>query len=78
MPSPLTMPDEKQKGATFEGTVSEALPNTMFRVRLSDDREVLTYLSGKMRMHRIKVLVGDRVVLEDNPYGGKLRIVKRL
>jgi translation initiation factor IF-1 len=61
------------------GTVTEALPNTLFRV-LKDEtqEEVIGYLSGKMRMHRIKVLIGDRVELEPNPYGGKQRIVKRL
>jgi translation initiation factor IF-1 len=61
------------------GTVTEALPNTLFRVEKDSDGEVIIgYLSGKMRMHRIKVLVGDRVELEPNPYGGKQRIVKRL
>jgi translation initiation factor IF-1 len=59
--------------------VTEALPNTLFRVEKDSDGEVIIgYLSGKMRMHRIKVLVGDRVELEPNPYGGKQRIVKRL
>jgi translation initiation factor IF-1 len=65
------------------GTVVESLPNIMFRVKLdpSDDKEgeeILTYLSGKMRLHRIRVLVGDRVILELEPYGGKARIIKRL
>lgn len=44
----------------------------------SDSEEILTYLSGKMRLHRIRVLVGDRVLLELEPYGGKARIIKRL
>jgi len=61
------------------GTVTEALPNTLFRVTREEDKvEIIGFLSGKMRMHRIKVLVGDRVELEPNPYGGKQRIVKRL
>lgn len=61
------------------GTVVEALPNIMFKVQLDgEDKEILTYLSGKMRLHRIRVLVGDRVVLELEPYGGKARITKRL
>lgn len=60
-----------------EGTVEEALPNTLFRVRLADDTIVLTYLAGKMRLHRIKVLVGDRVQLQLDPYGGRARIVRR-
>lgn len=72
------MSDEKQKESTILGTITEALPNTMFRVQISDGKVVLAYLSGKMRIHRIKVLIGDKVSLEDNPYGGKLRIVKRM
>ncbi len=72
------MSDEKQKESTILGTVTEALPNTLFRVATEDGQEVLAYLSGKMRIHRIKVLIGDKVSLEDNPYGGKLRIVKRM
>ena len=60
-------------------TVDEALPNTLFRVTIEGSGEkILTYLSGKMRMHRIKVLVGDKVSVELEPYGGKGRIVKRL
>lgn len=61
----------------INGIITEALPNTFFRIELEDGREVIGYLSGKMRIHRIRVLVGDKVVLADNPYGGKLRIVKR-
>ena len=72
------MSDEKQKEPTIAGMVTEALPNTLFRVATERGDEVLAYLAGKMRIHRIKVLVGDKVSLEDNPYGGKLRIVKRL
>ncbi len=72
------MSDEKQKGRVITGTITEALPNTMFRVSVESGEEVLAYLSGKMRIHRIKVLVGDKVSLEENPYGGKLRIIKRL
>lgn len=61
------------------GTVVEALPNTLFRVELSDTKEViLAYLAGKMRMNRIRVLIGDRVELEIDPYGGKARISRRL
>ena len=61
------------------GVVQEALPNIMFRVLIDGETEpILTYLSGKMRLHRIRVLVGDRVSLELEPYGGKARIVKRL
>ncbi|HEY5587445.1 MAG TPA: translation initiation factor IF-1 [Candidatus Paceibacterota bacterium] len=59
------------------GTVTEALPNTLFRVDTGDGKIVLSYLAGKMRMHRIKVLVGDRVEVLLDPYGGKGRIIKR-
>jgi len=59
------------------GVVTEALPSTLFRVKLEDDKEILAYLGGKMRMHRIKVLIGDSVEMVLDPYGGKARIVKR-
>jgi translation initiation factor IF-1 len=59
------------------GTVTEALPNTLFRVDIGDDKIIISYLSGKMRMHRIKVLVGDKVEVLLDPYGGKGRIIKR-
>ncbi|MEK7531708.1 MAG: translation initiation factor IF-1 [Patescibacteria group bacterium] len=61
------------------GFVTEALPNTLFRVRLEgDSEETLSYLSGKMRFHRIRVLVGDSVEVEIEPYGGKSKIITRL
>ncbi len=72
------MSEEKQKETLVMGIVTEALPNTLFRVSTESGEQVLAYLAGKMRIHRIKVLIGDKVALEDNPYGGKLRIVKRL
>ena len=62
---------------TTEGVVIEALPNTMFKVQLADDTVILTYLAGKMRKHRIKVLVGDNVTVQLDPYGGKGRIIRR-
>ena len=52
----------------IEGTVTEVLPNTTFRVTLENDHEVLAYLSGKMRKHYIRVLEGDRVKIEMSPY----------
>jgi translation initiation factor IF-1 len=62
-----------------EGAVVEALPNALFRVKLTESgEEVLSYLAGRMRMYRIKVLVGDTVRLQLDPYGGKARIVRRL
>ncbi len=60
-----------------EGVVEEALPNTLFRVKLETGEIVLSYLAGKMRLHRIKVLVGDRVQLQLDPYGGRARITRR-
>jgi len=61
-----------------QGTVVEALPNTLFRVELENTKEViLAYLAGKMRMNRIRVLIGDRVELELDPYGGRARITRR-
>ena len=63
---------------TVEGIVEEALPNTLFRVRLDEQTLVLAYLAGKMRLHRIKVLVGDKVYLHLDPYGGRARIVRRI
>src|SRR5574342_376628 len=51
-----------------EGVVVEALPGTQFRVRLDNGHEVLAYLSGKMRKHYIRILLGDRVALEMSPY----------
>jgi translation initiation factor IF-1 len=59
------------------GTVEEALPNALFRVVTEDGTVVLAYIAGKMRLHRIKVLVGDTVHLELDPYGGRARIVRR-
>ncbi len=66
---------------TVEGTVVEALPNVLFRVQYGsppETKEVLAYLAGRMRIHRIRVLIGDRVEVLLDSYGGKGRIVKRL
>ncbi len=70
--------DQSQETLVY-GTVEEALPNALFRVVLDDTNEtVLTYLAGKMRRFRIRVLVGDKVAIVLDPYGGKGRITKRL
>lgn len=62
-----------------EGRVTEALPNTFFKVSLEDGKEILGFLSGKMKMHRISILPGDKVLLEMSPYDdSKGRIVYRL
>ncbi len=61
------------------GTVEEALPNALFRVIRDDTNESqIAYLAGKMRRFRIRVLVGDRVAMFIDPYGGKARINKRM
>jgi len=57
---------EKDKKLKKEGVVVEALPDTTFKVRLSDNREILAYLSGKMRLNYIKVMLGDKVTVELN------------
>ena len=77
---------KKEKIVTARGVITEALPNTLFRVKIEDkteekaeeQKEILAYLGGKMRMHRIKVLIGDGVEVVLDSYGGKGRIVKRL
>lgn len=62
----------------IEGRVIEALPSTLFRVEMSNGKPIIAYLGGRMRVHKIKVLVGDKVTVQLDPYGGKGRIVKRL
>lgn len=74
---------KNDKNLTARGVVSEALPSTLFRVMIPDrenggEKEILAYLAGKMRMNRIKVLVGDSVEIILDEYGGKGRIIKRL
>jgi len=70
---------EEQDGLAY-GVVEEALPNALFRVSLdnSDAPPIIAYLAGKMRKFRIRVLVGDKVAMVLDPYGGKARITKRL
>lgn len=62
---------------TLTGSVVEALPDALFKLELDNGEKLLAYLSGKMRMHRIRVLVGDKVEVEVDPYGGKGRITRR-
>ncbi|MEK7611188.1 MAG: translation initiation factor IF-1 [Patescibacteria group bacterium] len=61
----------KEAVSEIDGVVKEALPNMMFRVELVDGREVLAHVSGKMRLHFIKILLGDRVRLVVTPYDPK-------
>jgi translation initiation factor IF-1 len=63
---------------TIDGRVIEALPSTLFRVETSDGKTIISYLGGRMRVNKIKVLVGDKVTVQIDPYGGKGRIIKRL
>jgi translation initiation factor IF-1 len=58
----------KEEMVELEGVVNEVLPNTVFRVRLSNGHEITAYASGKIRKHRIRILAGDRVTLEMSPY----------
>lgn len=69
---------DKERRETSIGIVTEALPNALFRVKMQDDVEMLAYLSGKMRINRIKVLIGDSVEIILDPYGGKGRIIRRI
>ena len=73
------MDTKLDKGQAVSGVITEALPNTLFRLKLDgQDGEMMAYLAGKMRINRIRVLVGDKVLVEIDPYGGKGRIIKRL
>lgn len=68
----------KQEGIQVEGTVVENLPNATFRVELPNGHKILAHISGKMRMHFIKILPGDKVTVELSPYDlTKGRIVYR-
>ncbi len=69
---------DTEKDELIQGEVIEALPATMFRVEFPDGKVLISYLAGKMRLRRIKVLIGDKVIVKIDPYGGKGRIVRRL
>lgn len=58
----------KEEGIQVEGTVTECLPNATFRVVLENGHEILAHISGKMRRHFIRILLGDKVLLELSPY----------
>jgi translation initiation factor IF-1 len=64
--SPLPKP--KEDAIVLEGTIVESLPNAMFRVELENGHKVLAHISGKMRMHYIRILPGDKVQVELTPY----------
>jgi translation initiation factor IF-1 len=58
----------KEDKLQLEGEVVDAMPNAMFKVRLQNDHEIVAHISGKMRMHYIRILPGDRVTVEVSPY----------
>ena len=58
----------KEEAVQVEGTVTEALPNAMFRVELENGHKILAHVAGKMRMHFIRILPGDKVTVELSPY----------
>ena len=69
----------KKAAIEVEGVVAEALPNAMFRVELSNGHKVLAHISGKIRVHYIKILPGDKVLIELSPYDlNRGRITYRL
>jgi translation initiation factor IF-1 len=78
------MAEEGETKTTTVGTVEEVLPDSLFRVRIpaveegGEGKLILAYLAGKMRLHRIRVLMGDQVDMVTDPYGGRARIVRRL
>ena len=69
----------KEDSIEVQGTVLETLPNAMFRVEMENGHKILAHISGKMRMHYIKILPGDKVILELSPYDlSRGRIVYRV
>ncbi|OGN08208.1 MAG: translation initiation factor IF-1 [Candidatus Yanofskybacteria bacterium RIFCSPHIGHO2_02_FULL_41_11] len=69
---------KQEKKEKTEGQILEAFPNTTFKVALTNGNEILAYLSGKMRLNYIKVMIGDKVAVELSPDGKRGRIVRRL
>ena len=70
---------QKEGFKRIEGRVEEALPGAMFRVNIGGGQEIIAHLAGKMRLYHIRILPGDRVLLEMTPYDDKRgRIVRRL
>jgi translation initiation factor IF-1 len=64
----ILLPKPKEDAIVLEGTILESLPNAMFRVELDNGHKVLAHISGKMRMHYIRILPGDKVQVELTPY----------
>ncbi|OHA15395.1 MAG: translation initiation factor IF-1 [Candidatus Taylorbacteria bacterium RIFCSPLOWO2_02_FULL_43_11] len=74
----MTGDETKNSKIETSGLVVEALPDALFKVELQDKSVILAYLAGKMRINHIRILVGDKVRLILDPYGGKGRITRRL
>ncbi len=73
------MQESKNKDNNVSGVVTEALPNTFFKVKRDDTgEEIICYLAGKMRMNLIRIMIGDKVIFVSDPYGGKGRIIRRI
>ena len=73
------MQEQKNKDNNISGIVTEALPNTLFMIQRDDNGEnILCYLAGKMRLNHIRIMVGDKVTVVTDPYGGKGRIIRRI
>lgn len=73
------MNNSNKQEEQLEAIVIEALPETVFKVLVEETgQEHLAYLAGKMRLNRIRVLIGDKVLIKTDPYGGKARIFKRI
>jgi translation initiation factor IF-1 len=72
------MNSQDKKAPQVNGLIEEALPSLTFRVRLEDGREVLAHLAGKLKLNRIRVLPGDKVIVELGPDGRRGRIIKRI
>jgi translation initiation factor IF-1 len=73
---PVDEEEEDEYSVKIEGRVVDALPNAHFRVETKDGIKI-SYLGGKMRIHKIRILVGDKVTLQLDEYGGKSRIIRR-
>lgn len=69
---------DKKKQKPIEGIIIESLPSATFKVKIANGEEVLAYPAGKMRLYFIKILPGDRVLMELSPDGKRGRIIRRL
>lgn len=75
---PVVTDDSEDGMEVKEGRVIEALPAALFRVKFEDGKDLICFLRGKIKVFKIKILVGDKVMVELDPYGGKGRIIRRM